>query len=237
MSPDPFERIPDVPLRRPVVPSPVGGLEPTKLVPTYALEEAGAGGQGPPGTDGSNGEGAAISVVGSDGLLNLVPKHSTWATPTDYPTELLTGDYSGGTGDYSSMVPTGFTTHEAATGDYAQLLINLIRVVSGASLTSMTPTLVKAENAATHAAMGVGGFEAVDDGGTDNVTLDFVGGLIVNIGGVQVTISGAGIIVDNGTNTLTVNPSLITADMTVREIDVCDGGVTKQMLIVASAPY
>lgn len=33
-------------------------------------------------------EGDPINVVGSDGKLNLVPKHSTWATPTTYPTEL-----------------------------------------------------------------------------------------------------------------------------------------------------
>ena len=33
------------------------------------------------GTGGSS-EGDPINVVGSDGKLNLVPKHSTWVTPT-----------------------------------------------------------------------------------------------------------------------------------------------------------
>jgi len=33
-------------------------------------------------------EGDPIQVVGSTGLLNTVPKHSTWATPTTYPTNL-----------------------------------------------------------------------------------------------------------------------------------------------------
>lgn len=35
-------------------------------------------------------EGAAIDAVGSDGKLNKVPKHSTWVTPTSYPTYLRT---------------------------------------------------------------------------------------------------------------------------------------------------
>lgn len=39
------------------------------------------------GTGGGS-EGDAIGVVGSDGKLNLVPKHSTWVTPTAYPTVL-----------------------------------------------------------------------------------------------------------------------------------------------------
>jgi hypothetical protein len=30
----------------------------------------------------------AIEVVGSDGKINVVPKHSTWTTPTAYPTAL-----------------------------------------------------------------------------------------------------------------------------------------------------
>jgi len=37
--------------------------------------------------------------------------------------------------------------------------------------------------------------------------------------------------------TLTVNKSLLTQNMTLREIDVCSGGVAKKMLIIASAPY
>lgn len=37
---------------------------------------------------GTSSEGDPINVVGSDGKLNLVPKHSTWVTPTTYPTEL-----------------------------------------------------------------------------------------------------------------------------------------------------
>lgn len=37
--------------------------------------------------------------------------------------------------------------------------------------------------------------------------------------------------------TLTVDKTLLTHNMTLREIDVCSGGVTKKMLILASVPY
>jgi hypothetical protein len=37
--------------------------------------------------------------------------------------------------------------------------------------------------------------------------------------------------------TLTVDKSLLTHNMTLREIDVCSGGTTKKMLILASVPY
>jgi hypothetical protein len=37
--------------------------------------------------------------------------------------------------------------------------------------------------------------------------------------------------------TLTVDNSLLTHNMTLREIDVCSGGTTKKMLILASVPY
>ena len=43
MDSNPFDRIPDVPLSRPAAPSPVGGMEPTQLVPDYAIENPGRG--------------------------------------------------------------------------------------------------------------------------------------------------------------------------------------------------
>jgi hypothetical protein len=36
-------------------------------------------------------EGAAIDVIGGDGKLNKVPKHSTWATPSTYPSLVRVG--------------------------------------------------------------------------------------------------------------------------------------------------
>lgn len=42
---------------------------------------------------------------------------------------------------------------------------------------------------------------------------------------------------DAGTKSLTLDAINITQDMSIREIDVCDGGVAKKMLVIASAPY
>jgi hypothetical protein len=93
-------------------------------------------------------EGAAIDVVGSDGKLNKVPKHSTWVTPTSYPTYLRT----------------------TTTGK--------------------------------------------------NVIMD-----------------SNGIEVDNGTQTVRIFFSAFTKNMAIKEVDVCVGGVSKKMLILASDPY
>lgn len=40
-----------------------------------------------------------------------------------------------------------------------------------------------------------------------------------------------------GTHTLQIVESNLTQDMSIREIDVCDAGVTKKMLVIASEPY
>lgn len=40
-----------------------------------------------------------------------------------------------------------------------------------------------------------------------------------------------------GVHTLQILESNVTQDMSIREIDVCDAGVTKKMLVLASAPY
>lgn len=71
--------------------------------------------------------GTMANVVGSDGRLQNV--YAGTAIANAYPTLLITGDYSGGAGDFSSMVPSGFTTH-LASGEYFQLLVNLLRMYS-----------------------------------------------------------------------------------------------------------
>jgi len=95
-------------------------------------------------------EGSPISVVGSNGKLNLVPAHSTWVTPTDFPTELGQSNY-----------PAYFDAN-------------------------ITGVLVK--NLAT-------------------------------------------------SYQLNINVADITKNMTIKEVDVCDSGTPKKMLIIASAPY
>jgi hypothetical protein len=93
-------------------------------------------------------EGAAIEVVGTDGKLNKVPKHSTWVTPTSYPTYLRT------------------TTS-----------------------------------------------------------------------GKTVILDSNGLEVDQGTYKARIFFSDLTKDLTLRELTICDAGVSKKILILASAPY
>ena len=93
-------------------------------------------------------EGVAIEVVGSNGKLNKVPKHSTWVEPTDYPTFLRT-------------------------------------VTSGK----------------------------------------------------KVTLDSNGLELDNGSQTARIFFTAFNKDLTIREISICDAGVTKKMLVLGSAPY
>lgn len=93
-------------------------------------------------------EGAAIDVVGSDGKLNKVPKHSTWVTPTSYPTYLRT------------------TTS-----------------------------------------------------------------------GKTVTLDSNGLEVDGGTYKARIFFTDLTKDLSLRELTVCDAGVSKKILVLCSLPY
>lgn len=97
-------------------------------------------------------EGDAIGVVGGDGKLNLVPKHSTWVTPTTYPTAIGQTD-----------------------GNFY--------------------------------------FES-----------NSTGAVFRNFG-------------TSPTSILTINAADLTKNMSIKEIDVCVGGVNKKMLIIASDPY
>jgi len=70
---------------------------------TLLITEAG-------GAGGNSGE--LVSVVGSDGKLNKVPKHADWATPTTYPTVLKIVD-----GTKSILLDsTGITMTDTGTG-------------------------------------------------------------------------------------------------------------------------
>jgi hypothetical protein len=97
----------------------------------------------------SSPENAAAEVVGSDGKLNKVTKHSTWTTPTTFPTAL------------------------------------------------------KVVNSSTS--------------------------VLIDSTGVTITTSAS--------KTCTIAFSAITQNMTVREIDICDSGTNKKMLVIGSAPY
>jgi hypothetical protein len=131
-------------------------------------------------------EGDAIDAVGSDGKLNKVPKHSTWTTPSAYPTVLKAED------------GTTYILISATSGG--------LTVSSTAGTVQITPT---------------------------SVVVNFAGGSSVNI------VRGEGIHVYNATTgkDCYLQLSQVTADMSIREIDVCDGGTAKKMLVLASEPY
>lgn len=93
-------------------------------------------------------ENGPINVVGADGTLNAVTKHSSWVTGTTYPSTLKTVDAS-----------------------------------------------------------------------------------------KSVTINTTGIIVNNGTQTARILYADFNKDIQFREMDVCDGGVSKKILVLCSLPY
>jgi hypothetical protein len=56
--------------------------------------------------------------------------------------------------------------------------------------------------------------------------------------GVTWTMTAGGFLMTNSSSkTCSISFASITANMAVREIDVCDGTTAKKMLILASAPY
>jgi hypothetical protein len=56
----------------------------------------------------------------------------------------------------------------------------------------------------------------------------------------EVTMNATGVTVSDGTYSAVIDVATLTSkakNMTLREIDVCDGGAAKKMLVLASAPY
>jgi len=73
-------------------------------------------------------EGAAIDILGSDCKINKVPKHSTWTTPTTYPTLLKT---SGGAADILIGPNDLIVAPPGGGSTYSQLTKNSIVLVNG----------------------------------------------------------------------------------------------------------
>jgi hypothetical protein len=88
---------------------------------------------------GGSSEGAAIDVVGSDGKLNKVPKHSTWATPTAYPTELRAVNGSA----YVFAGVGGLTIHTASGPEISLLFASITRDMSVRTITVCDGTTQK----------------------------------------------------------------------------------------------
>lgn len=67
------------------------GIRVTTTAANTIISATGTGGGG----GGGYTEGGAVDAVGSDGKLNKVVKHSTWATPSAYPTVQKVSNASG----------------------------------------------------------------------------------------------------------------------------------------------
>lgn len=53
----------------------------------------------------------------------------------------------------------------------------------------------------------------------------------------SITLNTTGLIINNGTQTVQMLYAHFTKDIQFREMDVCDGGVTKKILVLCSLPY
>jgi hypothetical protein len=134
-------------------------------------------------------DGAAIDVVGDVGTLNKVPKHSTWSSPTAFPTVLGCG-------------ATGSSPNTRMTD-------------AGMTVTGSSPNRT--------AVVAVTSFHAIHNSNYQA----FIGA----------DPSSGGVFVQNNSHSLDIVIGAITRNMSIKEIDVCDGGVAKKMLVIASDPY
>lgn len=167
---------------------------------------------------GATAAGAAISVVGSDGKLNLVPKHSTWSAPSTYPTAL------------GVRAPAASIEIDINSGGIE------VRDTSGTSSSSYV-----GKQALSHVAAN-GAYTFTSDFTNVRIeVLSMVGTapvFQVDFGGSTFSLLANGkLVISNGSNTLTIDPALITHDVTLREIAVCNSGTPATMLILGSAPY
>lgn len=206
------------------VPQPVAPLPSLQIEGVADLQERLASDEINPSDDSGDDfeEGDAINVVGSNGKLNLVPKHSTWATPTTYPTELKTVN---GT-DTVTANASGVVVADSSSGLSSTLTKNTLTVNASSSLVmtvdSTNGLVVRNAGFTVYSRLGDGFFVVQTNSGGNNIAGDSTGFQVFN----------------NSTGKVATIPfALLTQDMTIREIDVCDGGVAKKMLVLASAPY
>lgn len=149
------------------------------------------------------------------------------------PPELNTG---GGGGSVEGTTATEGSSVEVIQGSDGKL----IKVVKHSTATTPTayPTYLKVDNLSNSVVIDTNGVTAYSSGANyvkmSNIALE-----VVYSGG-----SGVSIVKDEGLHVFTsggkdcyIQNSAITRDMSIREIDVCDSGVAKKMLVLASAPY
>lgn len=182
-----------------------------------------AGAQGPQGYQGdqgyqgaAGGGGDAVDAVGTDGKLNAVVKHSSWATPSAYPTELRAVD-GGVTNKLNSsgaeFAHTDFKfTFVPSTG-----ILTITRLSNSKTITLSAASLA------------------------NNITIDADGIKVLNASsGNYAKISEAGVITvydSSGAKTLTIDPEAVTQNMSVKTWDVCNSGTPASALVLASDPF
>jgi hypothetical protein len=109
----------------------------------------------------------------------------------------------------------------------------LQNVYIGNAIANAYPSKLRTESAATEVEMSANGFFL------DVVSLP--GSTVVweiNQGTYTIQVLADGKFKVNGTQSLVIDPAaLASSSMSIKEIDVCDAGVAKKMLVVASDPY
>jgi hypothetical protein len=164
-------------------------------------------------------EGAAVNVVQSDGKLVSVVKRSDAGTPSAYPTALRV--VSGSLTIYIDATEGVKVLTGSGSSNYAKIGNDgIITVHNGPNVRSIVISPVSLYDDIQ-----------IDKDGvkvTNRTSSDFA--RMGNDGKVTVYDSSSA-------NSLVLDPSAITHGMTIREINVCDGGVAKKMLVVGSAPY
>lgn len=176
-------------------------------------------------------EGAAFDAVGSDGKLGKVVRHSTYATPSAYPTELRSVA-SGVTVKANSagleVSGTKTVTINASTGE---VLANAgkLSVANGADSVIAIPTslvITNGSKTSTHTPA--------------SVVVSGTGAVLQMVDGTKsITISATGIVMtDSSTGkSFTIAFSALTQNVALRADGFCDSGTNKTQLHAGSAPY
>lgn len=208
-------------------------------------------------------EGASVSVVGTNGTLKGAVSHSG-GHPGGYPTELRTLDGGVTTKLNSSGLEVSHAAYKL-TFNPSTGVLDLTRVSNGKNVSVNLSALandvvingdgVTLTNAASNNYVRFTANAQLEVHNPTNnksividptllantITIDANGIKVLNaVSNNYTRIAADGVITvydASGLKTLTIDPESVTRDMSIREIDICDGGVAKKMLILASLPY
>lgn len=115
----------------------------------------------------------------------------------------------------------------------------LVKVVTHSTATtpSVFPAIVKVVNSSQIKTLDANGL-VITSGSSHNVQVNENAVQLVFGTGAGVTLAkNEGLHVYNSAFDCYIATAAVTKNMSIREIDICDAGVTKKMLVLASAPY